>query len=224
MKRCGRTRILWLLVAAVCAVACSHAPDAPLDRAAALISTDRIGRLGRALKSDEMSGRYYASPEADSAAGVLLVHLRALHLPIVQRAENLLSSQPACFAHHFSVTLYRLGGRNRQASGSGGEHSAELGRDFEPLVFSRSESAEGRCVRLDGITADATAPLAGAIVLVDLHNTRPSDAELYARVRRFEARGAAGVVFAGEARLLTSPATTYPTHLSSEQHAVADSP
>lgn len=206
------------------ALSCSKAPEPPADRAAALISPARIERTGRALTDDDMAGRYYASPEADSAAALLQSQLRALHIPLVQRSENVLGRNPASFAHHFSVTLYRLGSHNQLTARHGGaDRPAELGHDFVPLVFSRRESAGGRLLRLDD-GEPVPQSLQGAVVLVTVTGPRPTNADLYARVRGLESRGAAAVLLEGDARLLHVVSAVYPTHLAPEQRAVADSP
>jgi len=205
-------------------VGCSRTPVPPVERAAALISADRIERNGRALSDDDMGGRYYASPEADSAAALVLGQLRALHIPLVQRSENVLGRHPACFTHHFSVTLYRLGSRNQLVGRHGGaERPAELGHDYVPLVFSRRAAVTGRVVRIEDDTPTPRFP-PDAVALVTLPGPRPANADLYARVRSLENRGAAAVLFEGDGRLLSLVSAVYPSHLAAEQHAVSDSP
>jgi hypothetical protein len=209
------------------AAGCGREPEAPVERAVGSITADRIAAHGRALAADRLAGRHHASPEADSAAAYLLSQLRGMQVPLVQRAENLLGSHPASFGHHFSVTLYRLGGRTQlHAVHAGIERSADPGQDFVPLVFSQSAAVEGRIVRV-APDSPAPRPLSGAIALVDVPG-RPaestSDATLYAWARRLGERGAAGVLFAGETRLLNTAAAIYPTHLSPEQRAASISP
>src|SRR5262249_30036136 len=46
----------------------------------------------------------------------------------------------------------------------------------------------------------------------------------FPRVRALQQRGAAAVLFAGDGRLLGVPSAIYPSHLSSEQLAAAESP
>jgi len=221
---------LWGIVLGLAIVSgpgCGGEPETPLERAAQAVSAERIALHGRMLASDRLAGRHHASPEADTTAAYLLERLRALRVPLVQRAENLLGSHPAAFAHHFSVTLYRIGAGTQLHTVRGGvQRDAEPGEDFVPLVFSQSAAVEGRVVRVDP-AAEATRPLAGAIAVVDVPG-RPAaitpDATLHAWARRLQERGAAAVLFTGETRLLHTAAAIYPTHLAPEQRAAAFSP
>jgi hypothetical protein len=208
----------WFLL--VC-VACARDPEDPLVRAARGVSTERIDEVGRRLSDDRMAGRYYASPEADSAALYLLQRLRELRAPLVQRSENLLGSHPASFVHHFNLTLYRLGSGTRLSTmRRGHERSAQLGHDFAPLLFGREGQVSGRVATLRGRLADlrhTRAPVRGRIVIVRAEEVLrpgvPVEAALYAASRALEDMGAAAVLFTGSPELLDSPASTYPTRL-----------
>src|SRR6188508_265708 len=85
----------WAMLLAVGCAACSRRTDDPVERAAARIAADRIDRFGRKLSGDDMGGRYYASPEADTAASFILGQLRGLRIASKPRAELVLGPEPA---------------------------------------------------------------------------------------------------------------------------------
>jgi len=221
------------LALALTAVAsgCSRPREEPVTTAVRAITADAIGRHGRALSGEELAGRYYASPEADSAAGYILSQLRSADVQLVQRAENLLGRHPACFAHHFSVTLHRVTPQSRLAAVSGrNERVALLGYEFMPLVFARSGDVDGTVTWIPrtGLPGDLGPRVRDRIVIVppDVWRTTEGtaiEARLYRLARRFEEQGARAVLFAGDPDLLYSAASTYPSTLTPELRSAVHS-
>jgi hypothetical protein len=203
------------------------------QRAARSISRQRIDQVGRRLAADDMAGRYYASPEADSTVAYLMGQLRGAGLARTEHAETLFGPRPAMFVHAFGVTLLRLGALTHlMAQRANQERSADLGHDFVPLVFSRVEGVQGEIVRLRtdplaAILPASEAPLAGRIVLVPAEawssGSPPDDSMLYRAARALETRGAIAVLFAGDAALLHLPSATFPNHLAPEERTAAGS-
>lgn len=193
------------------------------------ISAERIQNHGRRIAADDMAGRYYASPEADSTASYIVAQLRADRIPLVERASNLLGSHPASFAHHFSVTLYRLTSQVRLVSERrGSERPAQLGFDFMPLVFSRDAHISGRVTWLQYGQELVPADIEDRIVVVAPGVAAspagtPIEVGLYRTTRRLEEMGALAVLFAGDTDLLYGPASTYPSLLTPELSSLVQS-
>jgi hypothetical protein len=219
-----------MLLAVGCA-ACSRRTDDPVERAAARIAADRIDRFGRKLSGDDMGGRYYASPEADTAASFILGQLRGLRIASKPRAELVLGPEPASFAHHFSVTLYRIGGGTRlDALAPGSERAAVLGNDYLPLVFGRSAVVEAPILRVDAKTTlpASTSPLTGRIALVPhaMDAQQPGEsreATLYRLACQLQEAGAAAALMGGGGDLLHTAAAVYPSYLTPELQVAASS-
>jgi hypothetical protein len=126
------------LGAACLAAGCSRPRGDRLERATHTIQAANIDRVGRALSSDAMAGRHHASPEADSAAALILHELRGMGIPQTTRSASLLEQHPSCFVHAFSVGLQDMGRNTRFALTDGVDtRVARPGDDFLPLVFSR---------------------------------------------------------------------------------------
>jgi hypothetical protein len=210
---------------------CSRQSPDGVERATREVSAAHIDAHGRRLASDAMGGRYYASPEADTAAAYIVARLRAAHIAPVSRAEALLGPRPASFTHPFSITLYGIGAGTRLGIVRGeDEHPAELGSDYMPLVFAAAGSVEGPVVRLEAPLelALARSALTGRIAVVTSDAWAPEpgenlDAALFRVARRIETKGAAAVLFAGPPSLLHTPAATYPNALTPEQRAAITS-
>jgi hypothetical protein len=230
MKACVRRvhRVFLLAVGGAVALAgCSRPREEPVAAAVRSLTAESIGRHGRALSGEELAGRYYASPEADSAAAYILSQLRAARLQPVQRAENLLGAHPACFAHHFSVTLHRVTPLTRLSARSGrNERNAQLGYEFMPLVFARGGEIDGTVTWIPrtGLPGDLGPRVRDRIVLVPPDVWRadaetPIAARLYRLARRLEEQGARAVLFAGDTDLLYNDASTFPSLLTPELRA-----
>lgn len=215
-------RVVFALAVAAVLGGCSKAREEPVTLAVRSIHPDAIGRHGRALSGEELAGRYYASPEADSAAGYILSQLRSADIQLVQRAENLLGSHPACFAHHFSVTLHRTTPQSRLSTVAGrNERSAQLGYEFMPLVFARAGETDGSVTWIprSGLPGDLGPRVRNRVVIVPPEVWRAGEgdaieAQLHRLARRLEEQGARAVLFAGDPDLLYSAATTYPSTLT----------
>jgi len=210
---------------------CSRPREEPVTAAIRGISADAIGRHGRALSGEELAGRYYASPEADSAASYILSQLRSADVQLVQRAENLLGNHPGCFAHHFSITLHRVTPQSRLAAVTGrSERTAQLGYEFMPLVFARSGDVEGSVTWIpqSGLPGDLGPRVRDRIVIVPPDVWRATEgtvleARLHRLGRRLEEQGAQAVLFAGEPDLLYNAASTYPSTLTPELRSAVHS-
>ena len=208
----------------VAAGGCTRPREEPVIAAVRGMTAESVGRHGRALSGEELAGRYYASPEADSAAAYILAQLRAAQISLVQRAESLLGSHPACFAHHFSVTLHRVTPQSRLAAMSGrNERIAQLGYEFMPLVFARAGEVEGKVTWIPrtGLPGDLGPRVRDRIVIVPPDVGRATEgatveARLHRLARRFEDQGARAVLFAGDTDLLYNAASTYPSLLTPE--------
>jgi hypothetical protein len=221
----------WAMALAIGCVGCSRPADNPVDRAAARIAADRIDTFGRKLSGDDMEGRYYASPEADTAASFIVARLRQLRIASRPRAELVLGPEPATFVHQFSVTLYRIGdGTRLDALGPGNERAAVLGGDYLPLVFARSAVVEAPVVRVDAkmLLATAASPLAGRIALLPhaleaQESGESREATLYRLAFHLQEAGAAAVLLGGGADLLHTSAAVYPSYLTPELQVASTS-
>ncbi|UCE02476.1 MAG: M20/M25/M40 family metallo-hydrolase [Candidatus Latescibacterota bacterium] len=174
-----------------------------------------------------MAGRHHASPEADSTASFLLQELQRLGFQRREQASDLLAGPPASFAHHFSVSLHRIGRRTRLVLEiDGRSRTARVGEDYLPLLFALEGEVVGRAVTLDTRVADLDDSMRETLrerIVFAAPDTwdagRDAAASIHAAARRLTELGAAAVVFTDVDKWKELATSAYPAHLPDDVDA-----